>query len=90
MEKFFGGSPAAAIMKIVIASVIVGVILSVLGFNPQNLYIAIMKLGHWLSTLGFDAVETVFRYLALGAVIVVPIWLILRVLSLLGGRPPEK
>ena len=46
-ERFFGGSPGAVILKLAIASIIIGLVLSVFGFNPNNLYDAIVRLGEW-------------------------------------------
>jgi hypothetical protein len=90
MERFFGGSPAAIILKLAIASVIIGVVLSFFGFNPNNLYVAIIRLGDWISSLGLDAVKNVLRYLILGAIIVVPLWLLSRVFSLFGSERRQK
>ncbi len=81
MERFFGGSPAAVILQLAIASVIIGVVLSFFGFNTANLYDAIMRLWDWVSSLGLDAVKKVMRYLLLGAIIVVPLWLLSRIFS---------
>ncbi len=86
MERFFGGSPAAIILQLVIASIIIGVVLSFFGFNPANLYDAVMRLSDWISSLGLDAVKKVLRYLVLGAIIVVPLWLLTRVFSYFGSR----
>ena len=38
MERFFGGTPAAVILQLAIASIIIGVVLSFFGFDPANLY----------------------------------------------------
>jgi hypothetical protein len=84
MERFFGGSPALVILKLLIASLIIGVVLTFFGFNPNNLYHAIIRLGDWISSLGFDAVQKVARYVILGALIVIPLWLIARFFSLFG------
>ena len=90
MERFFGGSPAAVIAKLAIASIMIGVVLSFFGFNPANLSDAIVRLGDWISSLGLDAVKTVLRYLILGAIIVVPLWLLSRVFSAFGSnRKPD-
>ena len=35
-ERFFGGSPADVILKLAIASIIIGVVLSLFGFDPAN------------------------------------------------------
>ena len=57
MERFFGGRPILIVLKLVIASLVIGVVLSFFGFNPNNLYHAIIRLGDWISSLGFDAVK---------------------------------
>jgi hypothetical protein len=91
MERFLGGSPVAVIVRLAIASIIIGVILSFLGFNPKDLYNAVQRLGRWISTLGFDALERAFRYMILGAIVVLPIWLLSRVFSLFGnGRQKSE
>jgi hypothetical protein len=90
MERFFGGSPAAVILQLVIASIIIGVVLSFFGFNPANLYDAVLRLWDWISSLGLDAVKKVFRYLLLGAIIVVPLWLLSRVFSYFGPSRRQK
>jgi len=89
MERFFGGSPAAVIVKLSIASIMIGVVLSFFGFNPANLSDAIIRLGDWISSLGLDTVKSVFRYLILGAIIVVPLWLLSRVFSGFGSHKPD-
>jgi hypothetical protein len=89
-ERFFGGSPGAVILKLAIASIMIGLVLSVFGFNPNSLYDAIISLGEWVRSLGLDAVNTVLRYLVLGAIIVVPLWLLSRFFSLFGSGPGKK
>jgi hypothetical protein len=86
MNKIFGGSPLAVALQLAVVSIIVGVILSALGWGPGDLVLALRDFAHWLSNLSFDAVEHLFGYLVLGAIIVVPVWLILRVLKVLGGN----
>jgi hypothetical protein len=86
MERFFGGSPAAVILQLAIASIIIGVVLSFFGFDPATLYDAVIRLSNWISSLGLDTVKKVLNYLALGAIIVVPLWLLVRVISYFGTR----
>lgn len=90
MEKFLGGSPLGVLLKLVVASLIIGVILSFFGLNPQNLYGSFVRLADWVSSLSFDVVNSLFRYVALGALIVVPLWLLARALSVLGSRDQHK
>lgn len=86
MERFFGGSPAAIILQLAIASIIIGVVLAFFGFNPADLYDAVLRLSDWISSLGLDFVKKVLRYLLLGAIIVVPLWLLVRIFSYFGPR----
>ena len=85
MERIFGGSPLLVVLKLVTASLIIGVVLSFFGFNPNNLYHAVVRLGDWISSLGFDAVQKTGRYIILGALIVIPLWLLARFFSFLGS-----
>ncbi len=85
MERFFGGSPLFVIVKLVIASLIIGVILSFFGFDPNKLYHGVIWLGDWVSSLGFDAVQKTARYIILGALIVIPLWLVVRFFAFLGS-----
>lgn len=82
MERFFGGHPLAVILRLAIISLVVGVVLSAFGIHPRNLLYHLDLLVHRLYQLGFGAFEWVFQYLLLGAMVVVPIWLIARLLGL--------
>ena len=76
--RFLGGSPLAVLARLVLLSVLVGVILHALGFDPGNIIDSIRRMVRAIWDMGFDAVRWVWRYFLLGAIIVIPIWLILR------------
>jgi Na+/H+-dicarboxylate symporter len=78
VNRFFGGSPLSALVRIILLSILVGVILSALGLDPRDIWRSIERLARSVWDMGFDAVVWVWRYFLLGAVIVVPIWLLLR------------
>ena len=78
VSRFFGGPPLAVLLRLVLLCVLVGVILSALGFDPGNIVDSIRRMIQAIRDMGFDAVTTVWRYFLLGAVVVVPIWLIVR------------
>jgi hypothetical protein len=78
LTRFFGGPPLSVIFRLVLLSILVGVILEALGFDPFDILESVQRLIRHIWDLGFDAVRYVWRYLVLGAVIVVPIWLIMR------------
>ncbi len=89
IHRFFGGPPLAVIGRLILLSILVGVVLHAVGLDPLNLVDSIRRffLGIW--DMGFDAIVWVWRYFVLGAVLVVPIWLISRVMRAPGerGRP---
>jgi hypothetical protein len=81
VTRFLGGSPPAVLARLVMLSILVGVILSVLGLDPWNILHSIQRLIASIWEMGFDAVRWVWRYFLLGAVLVIPIWLIMRLLQ---------
>jgi len=88
LTRFLGGSPGRIAIQLVAMSFIVGVILSVLGVSPYDIVAGLERLITRIYNMGFDTIEWVFRYFLLGAVVVVPIWLVMRVLRM--GRRPQQ
>lgn len=84
MERFFGGNPGIVLIRLAVISLIVGIILSALGLSPYDIINSIKTLAQRIYDMGFDAIEWVFRYFLLGAVVVFPIWLVMRVLKIAG------
>jgi Family of unknown function (DUF6460) len=78
VNRFLGGPPLAVLFRIILLCILVGVILSALGFDPGNILDSLRRMVQAIRDMGFDAVLTVWRYFLLGAIVVVPIWLILR------------
>jgi hypothetical protein len=78
VDRFLGGSPLAVIMRLVLLCVLVGIILSALGFDPGNIVESIRRMIQAVWDMGFDAVRWLWRYFLLGAIVVIPIWLIVR------------
>ena len=81
LSRFLGGSPLSVAFRLVLLSILVGVVLAAIGFDPWNIIRSIRLLFQRLYEFGFDAIEWVWRYFLLGAVIVIPIWLIARIAS---------
>ena len=83
LSRFLGGSPLAVLGRLILLSILAGVVLAAIGFDPWNIVNSIRLLFQRIWDLGFDAVNGLWRYFLLGAVIVIPIWL----LSRLFGTP---
>lgn len=78
LSRFLGGSPLTVVLRLALLSILVGIVLAAIGLDPWNIVASIRRLFAWIWDLGFDAINSLWRYFLLGAVIVVPIWLISR------------
>jgi hypothetical protein len=86
MNRFLGGPPLAVAARLILLSVLVGVILAALGLDPRDIIRSIQDLVSRIWSMGFDAVAWIWRYFLLGAVIVIPVWFIMRLLRAPGER----
>jgi hypothetical protein len=59
-------------------SILIGVTLQVLGLDPWNIVDSLRRLVLQIWEMGFDVLRGLWRYLLLGAAVVVPIWLVVR------------
>ena len=85
LDRFLGGSPLSVAVRLVLLCILVGFILAVFGFDPLNIWRSLQDLVRTIWNLGFDAIWSLWSYFLLGAVIVIPIWLIVRLAK--GTRP---
>jgi hypothetical protein len=89
MERFFGGNPALVLIRLVILSLIVGIVLAALGFSPFDIIDSLRRLAARIYDMGFAAIEKSARYFLLGAVIVFPVWFVMRLLRVMGRGSSE-
>lgn len=82
LQRFMGGSPGQVLLRLIVISLIVGIVLSALGISPYDIINQARALVLRVWNMGFGAIDWIWRYFLLGAVIVVPIWLIVRLLKL--------
>jgi len=82
--------PLSTIFRLIVLSVVVGVVLSLTGLSPfgllDTLRVALLRFYH----LGFDMIGGLWPYFLLGAVVVIPIWLIAQVWRMLNRRDKAK
>jgi len=84
VARVFGGSPFSVLSRLILLSILVGVVLSTVGLDPMNLLKSLEMLARQVYAMGFDAVRYVWQYFLLGAAVVIPLWIVLRLLR--GGR----
>lgn len=86
ITRIVGGSPLGVLVRLALLCVIVGLVLDQLDLNAFELFRwavdqiedAIRNSAHVLKQVG--------RYFLIGAVVVIPVWIILRALRLGSGR----
>lgn len=78
MERIFGGNPIGVIIRLIVLSIVVGIVLTALGISPDNILYRLQLLFQRLYDLGFGTIDSLFGYFMIGALVVIPIWIISR------------
>lgn len=78
IERFMGGSPGGVIVRLAVLSLIVGFVMSVFGVNPQDIVRSAIELFSDAMRDGFGIFHDIGAYILTGAVLVVPMWLLIR------------
>jgi hypothetical protein len=76
-----------SIVKILVASLLVGIVLAALDIDPRNLLESAQAAFEKLADMGVSFFNWAFTYILIGAVVVVPIWLITYLWRVLRNKP---
>ncbi len=82
LTRFLGGSPGGVFLRLLFVSLIVGAFLMWLDIRPLDIFRGLRQLVDRIWGLGFDAIREVADYILAGAAIVVPVWLVLRLMNM--------
>ena len=86
LNRFLGGSPSAVFVRLLFVSLIVGAFLMWLDIRPWDIFLGLKQLVDRIWDLGFDAIREIADYIVAGAAIVVPVWLVLRLMDMRNTR----
>lgn len=81
LTNFLGDSPTRVLLKLIVVSFIVGIVMSAFGWSPLDILYGIRNFFLRIWNMGFAAIDRFFSYFVLGAAIVVPAFIILRLLN---------
>ncbi|MDB5651215.1 MAG: hypothetical protein JWL62_2735, partial [Hyphomicrobiales bacterium] len=84
LTRFLGGSPLAVAVRLLVISLIVGALLMWLDIRPADIIYGVERFFLRLWNMGFEAFRDILQYVIAGAVIVVPVWLVMRLFSVRG------
>lgn len=81
LDRFLGDSPLRVLVKLLAVSLIVGMVMHAFGWSPFDVFYSIQDFFIGLWNMGFRAFDRLFAYLLLGAAVVVPAFIIIRILN---------
>lgn len=81
ITQFLGDTPSRTLIKLAVISFVVGIIMSALNFTPVEVWYAIQDFFERIYELGFEAFGRIGKYFLYGAMVVIPIFVLMRVLK---------
>ena len=81
IARFVGGSPMAVLLRLVVVSFVVGFLLDAFGLDPASLVAEVGRMARHIVEYGFSDLRQFGRILLTGAMVVVPVWIVLRLLD---------
>ena len=81
VTRFLGGSPMGVLVRLIGVSFVVGLVFEALGYDPESLFYQAWRGARHLIEFGFSDVRQVGRILLTGAMVVIPVWIVLRLLD---------
>ncbi|QDZ00693.1 hypothetical protein FQ775_10030 [Nitratireductor mangrovi] len=82
ITRFLGDSPLRVVVKLAVVSFLVGIVMNAFGWSPLDVWYALREMVLDIWNMGFAALGRFGEYLALGAAVVIPAFIVLRILSL--------
>ncbi len=79
INKFLGDTPGKTLVRLLIISFVVGIVMSSIGLTPVDLWYKLQDFVIRLYNLGFDAIWRLAKYFVWGAMVVVPVFVIMRI-----------
>jgi len=81
LARFAGGSAMTVLLRLIVVSFVVGIILETFGFDPVGLFDEALRTARRIVEFGLTDVRQIGRILLTGAMVVVPVWILLRLLD---------
>lgn len=80
--RFIGGSPGMVAVRLLVVSLVVGATLMWLDIRPDEIFYAVERFFLRIWRMGFSAIRELVAYVVVGAIIVVPVWFVLRLINM--------
>ena len=83
LHRFLGGSPGSVVFRLLVISLIVGAAMVFFNLTPKDLVESVRHLVESVLGSGIESVRSLLLYVLYGAMVVVPIFLVVRILKAL-------
>jgi hypothetical protein len=81
LNRFLGDTPLRVVLKLLVLSFLVGIVMSAFNWTPWDILVGVRELIVRIWDMGFAALGRFGDYLLLGAAVVVPVFIVLRILN---------
>jgi len=81
LTRFLGDTPLRILLKLIVVSFIVGLVMSAFGWSPMDVIYGVRNFFLDIWHLGFHALDRFVGYILLGAAIVIPVFLFVRLIG---------
>ncbi|MCO5063424.1 MAG: DUF6460 domain-containing protein [Rhizobiaceae bacterium] len=81
LARILGDSPLRVLVKLLAVSLVVGMVMHAFGWSPLDVFYSIENFFINLWNMGFRAFDRLFTYLLLGAAVVIPAFIVIRLLN---------
>lgn len=81
LTRFLGDTPARTVLKLLVLSLVVGIVMSAFNWYPVDIFYAVRDFFVNLWETGFAALGRFGSYIVLGAVVVIPVFILVRLLN---------
>jgi len=89
LTRFLGDTPLRVFIRLLLLSLVVGLVLSALGISPWQIYQWVERAIRRVYDMGWAFFTNSLDYLIAGALIVIPLFLISRLFKMGGRRRQE-
>ena len=86
LSRFLGDSPTRVLIRLIVLSFLVGLVLQALNIDAYDIYYWIERTVRSIYNQGFRVLGNAVSFLIVGAVIVVPLFLLSRIFKIGGHR----
>lgn len=82
VSRFLGDSPLRTLVKLAVLSVVVGIIMAALNFTPLDVWYMARDFARWVYEVGYEAFGRIGIYFVYGALVVIPVFILMRLMAL--------